>query len=215
MGAAEQELDARRAQFSEKQRQIITTAGGVIGVLPGGQESAIFSPTSIRVYNGLVMAERPVAQEPAPAPKSKLGRMDFPKTEVEAREFFNLCLANDRLSGYWGSPLVLAGYNAPFAVLIEAFVQMQFGKGQERHNVGGGTPFTEQRMQKISELIDSPKGMEYQIVKKLTEGMGFGDMQRFEREMFGAINYIVGLVIYRRKKAVELATAVAPAPTDE
>lgn len=91
---------------------------------------------------------------------------------------------------------VAAGYEQLAAVFQDAHDQAAHGKGKERH--ANDLPFHEQRMQSISELINSPKGLEFQAIKKLTEGMQFNDAARREKELLGAINYIAGIIIYYR-----------------
>ena len=54
-------------------------------------------------------------------------------------------------------------------------------------------------MQSISKLLDSPEGMAYQVVKKMTEGLQFDGHKRREKELLGAINYLAGIVIYFRE----------------
>lgn len=93
------------------------------------------------------------------------------------------------------------GYEQLGDVLQEAYDQAALGKGKERH--ANGKPFHEQPMQGISELIGNGDGLAFQAIKKLTEGMRMEDQKRFEAEALGAINYIAGLVIFRRKKAAE------------
>lgn len=89
-----------------------------------------------------------------------------------------------------------SGYEQLVAVLQDAHNQAAHGKGKERH--ANNLPFDEQRMQSISKLINSPKGLEFQAIKKLTEGMQFDDVARREKELLGAINYIAGIIIYYR-----------------
>lgn len=92
-------------------------------------------------------------------------------------------------------------------VLVEALNQAQYGKGAERHNLSGDTPFERQRMQTVSELVGSPDGMVYQAIKKLTEGMKLPTQERQVAELLGAINYIAGIVVYLRKRAQEQRAA--------
>ncbi len=89
------------------------------------------------------------------------------------------------------------GYEKLVAVFQAAHDQAAHGKGKERH--ANGLPFHEQRMQSISKLLDSPDGMAYQVVKKMTEGLQFEDHQQREKELLGAINYLAGIVIYFRE----------------
>lgn len=92
------------------------------------------------------------------------------------------------------------GYDSLFSVLVEALDQAQVGKGADRHNMGGDIPFEEQRMQKISQLLDSPDGMAYQVCKKVTEGIGLPTVDRQVAELLGAINYLAGMVIFLRMR---------------
>lgn len=89
------------------------------------------------------------------------------------------------------------GYEKLVAVFQAAHDQAAHGKGKERH--ANGLPFHEQRMQSISKLLDSPDGMAYQVVKKMTEGLQFEDHQQREKELLGAINYLAGIVIFFRE----------------
>lgn len=89
------------------------------------------------------------------------------------------------------------GYEKLVAVFQAAHDQAAHGKGKERH--ANGLPFHEQRMQSISKLLDSPDGMAYQVVKKMTEGLQFEDRQQREKELLGAINYLAGIVIFFRE----------------
>lgn len=106
-----------------------------------------------------------------------------------------------RFSGTETSDGSTDGYEKLTDVLQAAHNQAAHGKGKDRH--ANGQPFHEQRMQAISKLIKSPKGMEFQAIKKLTEGMQFDDHDRREAELLGAINYIAGIVIYFRESKDE------------
>jgi len=93
------------------------------------------------------------------------------------------------------------GYEQLVEVLAAAHDQAAYGKGKERH--ANGLPFHEQRMQGISDLVGSPDGMLYQLVKKTTEGLQFDNPQKREHELLGAINYLAGIIIWlRRHEAV-------------
>lgn len=92
----------------------------------------------------------------------------------------------------------IIGYEKLADVLQAAYDQAAIGKGAERH--ANGLPFHEQPMQSISHLVGSGDGLAFQAIKKLTEGMRFEEFDRFEKEALGAINYIAGLVIYKREK---------------
>lgn len=90
------------------------------------------------------------------------------------------------------------GYERLADVLQDAYDQAAVGKGAERH--ANGLPFHEQPMQSISQLVGSGDGLAFQAIKKLTEGMRFAEFDRFEKEALGAINYIAGLIIYKREQ---------------
>lgn len=89
-------------------------------------------------------------------------------------------------------------YQSLRAVLDAAYYQAAHGKGKERH--AKGQPFHEQRMQSISHLIGTERGMAFQVIKKLTEGMDLPDPGARERELLGAINYLAGMVVYFRNQ---------------
>lgn len=90
------------------------------------------------------------------------------------------------------------GYEQLIAVFQAAHDQAAHGKGKERH--ANNLPFHKQRMQTISQTIDSEYGMVYQVTKKMTEGLQFTDHDKREAELLGAINYLAGIVIYHRQK---------------
>lgn len=90
-------------------------------------------------------------------------------------------------------------YAALRQVLDAAFQQASAGKGAERHGNAGDIPFTEHPMQVISQLLDSDDGLAYQAIKKIREARGFPEFERQERELLGAINYIAGMIIFRRR----------------
>jgi hypothetical protein len=88
------------------------------------------------------------------------------------------------------------GYEALAAVLRDAMAQATSGKGHERH--ARGNPFHEQHMQSISRLLGTERGMAFQVIKKLTEGLDLPTHEARERELLGAINYLAGIVVYYR-----------------
>ena len=89
-------------------------------------------------------------------------------------------------------------YDSLRQVLDEAYAQAAHGKGKERH--GNELPFEEQPMQTISQLIDSDRGMAFQAIKKIQEGLRMEIPAARERELLGAINYIAGIVVFYRKR---------------
>lgn len=94
----------------------------------------------------------------------------------------------------------VVGYEKLQEVLKRAYDQAANGKGKERHSSNNTIPFHEQRMQSISDLIKSPKGMEFQIIKKITEGLEMEETERTTKELLGAINYIAGIIIFLEKQ---------------
>jgi hypothetical protein len=88
------------------------------------------------------------------------------------------------------------GYEKLEHVLISAYKQAASGKGHARHNLGGDIPFHKQRMQSISQMINSPLGMVFQAVKKITEGINLPTHEARVNEMLGGINYLAGIVTY-------------------
>lgn len=86
------------------------------------------------------------------------------------------------------------GYERLAEVFCAAHDQAAIGKGADRH--ANGLPFHEQRMQTISQLLDSPDGMAYQVCKKVVEGLGLPTLDRKRAELLGAINYLAGIVIF-------------------
>lgn len=110
---------------------------------------------------------------------------------------------------------VVPGYTSLLGVLMEALNQAQYGKGADRHNLGGDIPFERQRMQQISSLIGSPDGMVYQACKKITEGMELPTLDRQVAELLGAINYLAGIVIFLRKRDSEETVVGALAKKSE
>lgn len=89
------------------------------------------------------------------------------------------------------------GYEQLVQVFAAAHDQAAYGKGKERH--ANGLPFHEQRMQGISDLVGSPDGMVYQLMKKTTEGLQFDSPEKREHELLGALNYLAGIVIWLRR----------------
>lgn len=90
------------------------------------------------------------------------------------------------------------GYEQLVQVLRDAHDQAAYGKGKERH--ANNLPFHKQRMQQISEMLNSPDGMTYQVMKKVTEGLAMPELDRKVTELLGAINYLAGIVIFLRNR---------------
>jgi len=49
-------------------------------------------------------------------------------------------------------------------------------------------------------LLNTERGMAFQVIKKLTEGLDLPDPAARERELLGAINYIAGIAVYYRRQ---------------
>lgn len=92
----------------------------------------------------------------------------------------------------------IEGYEKLLDVLSRAYHQASGGKGAERH--ANDQPFHDQRMQTLSKLLDSPDGMAFQAMKKVTEGLGLPTVERQVAEMLGAIVYISGIVVFLEAK---------------
>lgn len=87
----------------------------------------------------------------------------------------------------------IPGYESLSNILQRAYAQAAIGKGAQRHACD--RPFSEQPMQTISELLQSPVGLLYQAMKKIQESQRL-DKDAAVRELLGAINYIAGAVIF-------------------
>lgn len=90
------------------------------------------------------------------------------------------------------------GYESLAQVLQAAYDQAAKGKGAERHATG--LPFDQQPMQTGSDLLGTDAGLAFQAIKKIREGSSFTEYDRFERELLGAINYIAGMIIWRKRQ---------------
>lgn len=101
------------------------------------------------------------------------------------------------------------GYEQLATVLRDAYEQASAGKGAERH--ARGNPFHEQHMQTISTLLGNDRGMAFQAIKKLTEGLDFPEHERRERELLGVINYVAGIIIWHRNRRPDGQTLVEEA----
>lgn len=127
---------------------------------------------------------------------------DSPPTRVKKSEYLlrkKPCPETDERESEMKNKEV-TGYEKLQEVLKRAYDQAANGKGKERHSSNNTIPFQEQRMQTISNLIKSPKGMEYQVVKKITEGLEMEETERTTKELLGAINYIAGIIIFLEKQ---------------
>ncbi|HGE7051755.1 TPA: hypothetical protein ACGCAJ_004748 [Serratia marcescens] len=80
------------------------------------------------------------------------------------------------------------------AVLLGALEQAAYGKGRERH--ANDLPFEDQPMNAICDILGSPEGMAYQVTKKVAEALKMPTYEQQERELFGAINYTAGIIIW-------------------
>ncbi|ATW62433.1 hypothetical protein HWB38_gp49 [Salmonella phage KFS-SE1] len=85
-------------------------------------------------------------------------------------------------------------YSELVKVLHDALTQAAYGKGRERH--ANDLPFSQQPMNAISDLIDSPLGLVYQVCKKVVEGVNLPTHDQRVRELLGVINYTAGIVIW-------------------
>ena len=106
-----------------------------------------------------------------------------------------------------------SNYDSLALVLEAAYDQATEGKGAERH--GGGLPFTDQPMQTISNLLQTPDGMAYQACKKITEARGLPTHERRVAELLGAINYIAGMVVWYEQNEGGLSATVRDEAAEE
>lgn len=107
------------------------------------------------------------------------------------------------------NPITLSaeGYEELAIILRDAFEQAARGKGAERH--ANELPFDQQPMQAISDLFDSDKGMAFQIVKKLREGLDMPEYERLERELLGVIVYTAGAILWHKRRGGDAARKAA------
>lgn len=83
------------------------------------------------------------------------------------------------------------------AVLLGALEQAAYGKGRERH--ANDLPFEQQPMNAICDILGGPEGMAYQVTKKVAEALKMPTYEQQERELFGAINYTAGIIIWLQR----------------
>lgn len=100
------------------------------------------------------------------------------------------------------------GYERLGHVLQAAHDQSALAKGKERH--ANNLPFDQQRMQQISQMLNSPHGMSYQACKKITEGLEMSDLHSTVKELLGAIVYTAGIIIYLQGKTSDPAGLLGP-----
>lgn len=118
---------------------------------------------------------------------------------VGAKIFVNdeelLCMQQQTIKSTSGN--IEEDYACLKDVLDAAYKQASEGKGAERHACSRA--FDEQPMQLISELLNSDAGMAFQAIKKIQEARRMDSFDRYERELLGAINYIAGMIIHKKK----------------
>ena len=107
------------------------------------------------------------------------------------------------------TPITLAaeGYDELAVILRDAFLQASEGKGRERH--ANDLPFDQQPMQSLSDVFDSDKGMAFQVVKKLREGLDMPEFDRLERELLGSIVYTAGIILWHKRRGGDAARKAA------
>lgn len=81
-------------------------------------------------------------------------------------------------------------------VFDQAFTGQTEGKAKARHNKTGVLPFEQQRIMSISETINSPHGLTYQVTKKMLEALDMGEVEKTIHELQGAMVYIGALILY-------------------
>lgn len=93
------------------------------------------------------------------------------------------------------------GYESLRQILQDALNQAMNGKGHERHS--NGLSFEEQPMQAICDILGSPEGMVYQVMKKLKEALGLPDADHQYHEVLGAVNYAAGVALWMQRHRQE------------
>lgn len=102
------------------------------------------------------------------------------------------------------------GYDELAIILRDAFLQASEGKGRERH--ANDLPFDQQPMQTLSDVFDSDKGMAFQVVKKLREGLDMPEFDRLERELLGSIVYTAGIILWHKRRSRPRVVVVEEPP---
>ncbi|AFB84062.1 hypothetical protein F418_p45 [Hafnia phage Enc34] len=116
----------------------------------------------------------------------------------ELSEYASMAQPDGPVVSYeFASPRDLKNYQSLCDVLFGALHQAAYGKGRERH--ANDDPFESQRMQVISDQVGSVSGMAYQVVKKVTEALNMPTVEQQERELYGAINYTAGMLIWLKR----------------
>lgn len=116
----------------------------------------------------------------------------------ELSEYASMAQPDGPVVSYeFASPRDLKNYQSLCDVLFGALHQAAYGKGRERH--ANDEPFERQRMQVISDQVGSVSGMAYQVVKKVTEALNMPTVEQQERELYGAINYTAGMLIWLKR----------------
>ncbi len=92
------------------------------------------------------------------------------------------------------------GYEPLAAVLDEALLHAQDGKGKERH--ASGEPFVDQPIVAINEKLGSNHGAIFQACKKAIESTRLPH-DRARAELLGAVNYLAAAVIVLDRRAGE------------
>lgn len=85
-------------------------------------------------------------------------------------------------------------------VLNSAFNQASEGKGKERH--ANDLPFQDQKIQKISEGLQSVDGLLYQVCKKAMESKGLPYPRNVD-ELLGVIVYASAAIIFNDNKRLK------------
>lgn len=176
----------------------------------GGADDKLVNEAIAAGVRRLMPAEKEAGSKPRPTYEElvlEIGRLTHEKCHLEAmvddfqRQVEMLFSTQNRLVEQLADSLTATpGYERLVTVLKAAHDQAAMGKGADRH--ANGLPFHKQRMQQISVLLDSPHGMAYQVAKKVAEGLDLPTHDRQVAELYGAINYIAGIVIFLEDKLV-------------
>lgn len=94
-------------------------------------------------------------------------------------------------------------YSGLKRVFDQAFTSQTEGKSKARHNKTGILPFEQQRIMTISETINSPHGLTYQVTKKMLEALDMPEIEKTIHELQGAMVYLGALILYVERQELK------------
>lgn len=115
--------------------------------------------------------------------------------------------------------LAASKYSGPYAelkrVFDQAFTGQTEGKAKARHNKTGTLPFEQQRIMTISETINSPHGLTYQISKKMLEALDMDEVEKTLHELQGVMVYVGALILFVERRELRRKAQVNGANDDD